>query len=98
MYASEIEGWVEPEKVEKIQEKYIRCTVGLNFNTPAYLILDETKTDKVRIGTGKRAIKYEEKKKWLNKNKIVQEYWREIEAKHEENKSKWEEMRDSYYR
>ena len=46
----------------------------------------------------KRAIKYEEKTKQLNKNKIVQECWRKIHAKQEETRSKGEEMRDSYYR
>ena len=64
---------MEAGRVEKIQEKYIRWTLGLDFNTPAYLILEETKTDKVRIEAGKRAMKYEEKTKRLNKNKIVQE-------------------------
>ena len=89
---------MEAERVEKIQEKYIRWTLGLDFNTPAYLISEETKTDKVRIEAGKRAIKYEEKAKRLNNKKIVQECWREIDAKQAEKKSKWVEMRDSYYR
>ena len=60
---------MEAEKVEKIQEKYIRWTLGLDFNTPAYPILEETKTDKVRIEAEKRAIKYEETTKQLNKKK-----------------------------
>lgn len=71
MYAIEISGWTEAEKVEKIQQKYIRWTLGLDFHTPAYLILEETKTDKVRIQAGKSTIKYEEKTKQLNKNKII---------------------------
>ena len=66
------------------------CTSISNFG--------RNETDKVRIEAGKRAIKYEGKTKQLNKNKIVQECWREIDAKQEEKKSKWEEMRDSYYR
>ena len=61
--------------------------------------MEETKTDQVRIEAGKRAIKYEEKAKRLKKNKTVPtRMLEEIDVKQEEKKSKWEEIRDSYYR
>ena len=48
---------MEAEKVEKIQEIYIRWTLGLDFNTPAYLILEETKTDKSKDRSGEKSNK-----------------------------------------
>lgn len=61
LYATEIWDWKEAEEVERIQEKYIRWTLGLDVDTSGYIVLEETKTDKVRIEVSKRAIKYEEK-------------------------------------
>lgn len=61
LYATEIWDWKETEEVERIQEKYIRWTLGLDVNTSGYIILEETKMDKVRIEVSKRAMKYEEK-------------------------------------
>ena len=53
LYAAEIWGWTETEKIHKVDTR-------LDFNTPAYIILEETKIEKIRIEAGKRAQKYEE--------------------------------------
>lgn len=68
--------------------------MGLDFYAPAYLVLQQTKTNKAWIGTGKRAIIYEEKTKRLNKSEIIQQRWREIDTKQEDKKWKEDEMRD----
>ena len=47
-------------KLRKVHEKYIRWTLGLDFNIPAYLLLEETKRKKLIKEIGKRAVKYEE--------------------------------------
>lgn len=75
LYAAKIWRWKEAKEVKKTQEKFIKWTLSLDFNTPpsTYIILEETKTDKVRIEAGKRAVKYEEKTKKAAVNKIVKE-------------------------
>lgn len=48
-------------ELETIQIKYIKWCLGLDRHTPGYIILDETKVDKLRSKTGERALKYEQK-------------------------------------
>ncbi|XP_046145525.1 uncharacterized protein LOC123988820 [Osmia bicornis bicornis] len=60
MYAAEIWGWSESERLEKLHTKYIKWLLGLDFNTPTYIVMDETKEDKIRIEAGRRAMRYEE--------------------------------------
>lgn len=98
LYAAEVWGWKEVEKLEKLQVKYIKWTLGLDFNTPTYIVMEETKTDKIRIEAGRRATRYEERTRTLRVNKIIQECWREIDAKRENRMSRWEGERIRYYR
>lgn len=53
-------GWREREDIERVQMKYIRWCLGLERSTPGYIVLEETKRDKIRIKAGKRARKFEE--------------------------------------
>lgn len=52
-YAAEIWGWKEAEKLEKLQVKYIKWILGLDFNTLTYIVLEEIKTEKIRIEAGR---------------------------------------------
>ncbi|GLV41722.1 hypothetical protein CBL_00335 [Carabus blaptoides fortunei] len=63
MYGAEIWGWKEQDKEENVHMKYLRWILGLERQTPKYIIAEETKRDKMRIEAGKRAMKYEEKLK-----------------------------------
>ncbi|KMQ85134.1 hypothetical protein RF55_16494 [Lasius niger] len=96
LYAAEIWSWREEERAKKLQEKYIRWTLGLDFNIPAYLIREETKTEKIRIEAKKRAVRYEEKTRSKRTNKIITECWKEIDVKQEKKKLKWEKKREEY--
>lgn len=42
----------------------------MDWNTPGYIIREETKRDKLRIEAGRRAMKYEEKIRENCENKI----------------------------
>ena len=57
LYGVELFGWKERIECERIQQKYIRWCLDLERCTPGYMILEETKRDKVRI----RAMQYEER-------------------------------------
>lgn len=41
-YAAEIWWWSGAEKLENLQKKYIKWTLGLDYNTPTYIVLEET--------------------------------------------------------
>ncbi|KMQ97072.1 hypothetical protein RF55_2615 [Lasius niger] len=97
LYAAEIWGWNEAECLEKLQVKYIKWILGLDFNTLTHIVLEETKAEMIRIKAGKRAVKYEESTRKKKTNKIIQEVWREIDTKNERKLSKWEETRKKYY-
>lgn len=77
MYGAEVWGWKEQEKLESVQIKYLRWVLGLDRETPGYIVLEETKRDKLRVEAGKRAIKYEENLRHRVECKILQECWRE---------------------
>lgn len=98
LYAAEVWSWKETEKLERLQVKYIKWNLGLDFNTPTYIVLEESKTDKIRIEAGRRAVRYEERSRMAKGNKIIQECWREVDAKMENRISRWEEERIRYYR
>lgn len=42
LYAAEIWWWSGAEKLENLQKKYIKWTLGLDYNTPTYIVLKET--------------------------------------------------------
>lgn len=57
----------------------------LNKETAAYIVLEETKRDKVRVGAGKRAIKPEERLRYRNEWKILQVLGGERKGQRREN-------------
>jgi hypothetical protein len=50
MYGAEIWGWKEQEEVEKVQEKYLRGVLGVDRETPAYIVREECKRNNRLIG------------------------------------------------
>ncbi|GLV33358.1 hypothetical protein CBL_20106 [Carabus blaptoides fortunei] len=46
MYASEIWGWKEQDPIEKAQYKYLRWILGLDRQTPRYILMEEIKREK----------------------------------------------------
>lgn len=66
--------------------------LGLDYNTPTHIVLEETKIDKIRIEAGRRAVRYvyetRTRTKTVKVNEIIQECWREIDIKRENRMSK----------
>ncbi|XP_043264091.1 uncharacterized protein LOC122404226 [Colletes gigas] len=60
-YGVEVWGWKEREAMERMQERYIRWSLGVDWRTPGYMVREETKRMKLRTGAGERAWRYEEK-------------------------------------
>lgn len=61
MYGAELWGWREWEKLEKVQLKNLKWSLGLDSCTPTYIILAETDGSKIRTKAGLGAVRYEEK-------------------------------------
>ncbi|KAH0818251.1 hypothetical protein GEV33_004540 [Tenebrio molitor] len=69
MYGAEIWGWREQEGLEGVQGKYLKWVLGVDRETPGYIVMEETKRDGIRIEAGKRAIRFEERKKERNRKR-----------------------------
>jgi len=78
-YGVEIWGWEEKENLEKVMLDYTRWLFRLDFCTPRYLITRELYMDKLKIGWGIRARRYELKVKGGKAGKIAKWCWREKE-------------------
>ncbi|KOC60484.1 hypothetical protein WH47_07842 [Habropoda laboriosa] len=60
-----------------MQVRYIKWTLGLDIRTPGYLVLEESKREKLRVKAGIRAWKFEEGVRKDVGRKIVRECQRE---------------------
>jgi len=60
-YGVEIWRYKEWKEIEAIQEKYLRWVLGLEWNTPGYIVREELKRKKMRVETGWRAGRWEER-------------------------------------
>lgn len=58
----EVWGWKEWEKIEKLQERYMRWILEIDGRTP-YMVKKEDKREKLRTKIGRRAIRYKERLK-----------------------------------
>jgi hypothetical protein len=43
MYEAEILEWKEQEEVERVQEKYLRWVIGVDRESPDYIVREECK-------------------------------------------------------
>ena len=56
LYASEMWGWSSFPKLEAVQNRYIKWILKLEYATPNYIVLEETKRKLLSVDTGQRAI------------------------------------------
>ncbi|EZA58483.1 hypothetical protein X777_01104 [Ooceraea biroi] len=60
-YGVEVWGWKERKEIERLQERYIRWVMGVERQTPGYLIREEVQRDLLKGRAGMRAWKYEKR-------------------------------------
>lgn len=58
MYSAEIWKWKEYESIERCQDKYIKWSLELDWNTPSYIVREETKRLVMKTKSGKRVLKF----------------------------------------
>lgn len=94
-YGVEIWGWEEKKELEKVMFDYVRWIFKLDFCTPRYIISRELGMDKLKIGWGLRARKYEERITEIKEENIIRECWEE------KKRNRWEDRygkeREKYY-
>jgi len=60
-YGVEIWGWEERDGIEKVEERYIRWMLGVERETPGYMVREETQREKLRCRAARRAWGYEKR-------------------------------------
>jgi len=60
-YGAELWGWEERAELERIMIDYIRWIFRLDFCTPRYIMNRELSLEKLKIGWGMRAMRFEER-------------------------------------
>ncbi|KAH0818793.1 hypothetical protein GEV33_003998 [Tenebrio molitor] len=68
---------MEREEVERVQEKYLRWVLGVDRETPGYIVREECKRSKLRVKAGKRAAKFEDRMGGREECRILTECYRE---------------------
>lgn len=58
-YGVEVWGWKEREKLERLEERYLRCVLGVERRTPWYPVREELQREKLSVKAGRRAWRYE---------------------------------------
>ncbi|KAH0821305.1 hypothetical protein GEV33_001486 [Tenebrio molitor] len=84
----------EQEGLEGVQGKYLKWVLGVDRETPGYILMEETKRDGIRIEAGKRAIRFEERVLERGECRILQECLKE--KRKEIGKGVWKE-REAYF-
>lgn len=57
----EVWGWSEIGKIERLHERLLRWTMGVNWNCAGYMIREELGREKLILRQRKRAMGFEEK-------------------------------------
>lgn len=72
-YGVVIWGWEERERMEKLQEKVLRWMLGIDRNTPGYMVREELQREMLRGRVGMKTWGYERKlecEEGANKNML----------------------------
>jgi hypothetical protein len=77
-YGVEIWGWKERERMERMQERYLKWMMGVSWRTPGYMIREELQRDKLRGRAGRRAWGFEERLAEGRGSELARKCWEEI--------------------
>ncbi|KMQ86137.1 hypothetical protein RF55_14979 [Lasius niger] len=80
-YGVEIWEWKKREKMERLQERYLRWVLGVDWGTPGYLIMEELQRDKLRGRMRKRAWGYERRLEERKGEELARNCWEEVKRR-----------------
>lgn len=98
-YGVEIWGWKERERVEKLEERYLRWVLGVEGRTPGYLVREELQRDKLEGRAGRRALGFEKRLEEGKGSKLARKCMREWRERWRKGKIRegWEEERKDFF-
>jgi hypothetical protein len=73
---------------ERVQEKYLRWVLGVDRETPCYIVREECRRRRVRLKAEKRGAKFEDKVDGREESRILTECWREKKTNMEKKERK----------
>jgi hypothetical protein len=76
-------GWKKQGEVERVQEKYLIWVLGVDRETPGYIVGEECKRNRLRVKAGKRTTKFQDKTDGREGCRILTECWRQKEKNNE---------------
>ncbi|KAL6421076.1 hypothetical protein ACFW04_013600 [Cataglyphis niger] len=94
-YGVEIWGWGERKKLEKLQERYLRWVLRMEWGIPGYMVREELQREKIRGRARRRAQGFEKKLEEGRGSGIARRCWEKLRerSKRKKDLSKWEEER-----
>ncbi|KAL6424929.1 hypothetical protein ACFW04_010064 [Cataglyphis niger] len=98
-YKVEIWGWGERKELEKLQERYLKWVLGVEWGTPGYMVREELQREKLRWRAGRRAWGFEKRLEEGRGSGIARRCWEELRKKSKRKKdiSKWEGERYKFF-
>lgn len=98
-YGVEIWGWEEREGMERLEERLMRCVLGVDGRTPGYMIREEIQREKLKGWTGRRAWGFEERLREGRGSELARRCLQEMRERCGKGKigSKWEESRKEFF-
>lgn len=94
-YGVEIWGWEEKPELEKVMMDYMRWIFKLDFCTPRYIISRELRMNRLKLGWGIRAVRFEERVRNREEGSLIGRCWKEKEINEKEDR--YSKERQSYY-
>jgi hypothetical protein len=99
-YGVEIWGWREREKIERLEERYLRWVLGVDGRTPGYMVREELQREKLRGRAGRRAWSFEKRLEEGKGSELARECLEEMKGRWRKGKVRegWEEERQGFFR
>jgi hypothetical protein len=88
MFESMIEGMEGTREGRESARKYLRWVLGVDRETPGYIVREKCKRNRLRVKAGKRTTKFEDKMDGREECRILTECWRQEKGQREVGKRK----------
>jgi len=97
-YGVEVWGWKERGALEKLQERFLKWVLAVEWRTPGYVVREEMKRGKLRERAGIRAIGFEKRLAEGRGSDLARKCWEEMKVRGGGTRvrSGWEEERRKF--
>ena len=98
-YGVEVWGWRERGKVEALQERFLKWVLGVNRETPGYMVREELQRGLLRGRAGMRAWGFEKKMEEGEGGELARLCWEEMKGRFKRGKvlEGWEKEREQFF-